>query len=78
MRSYFIETAGVVTELLPNALFRVQLDNGSHILGDPSRKMRKNYTPILMGDRVEVALTSHASTHGCITHRIPNKKKLAS
>lgn len=74
MGTYFIETEGLVTELLPNTLFRIQLDDGSQILGNPSRKMQKNYIPITMGDRVEVALTSYESTQGCITRCMPSKK----
>ena len=67
MGSYLIETEGVVTELLPNILFRVQLNDGSQILGSPSRQMQKNYIPISTGDRVKVGLVSRESTQGCIT-----------
>lgn len=72
MGSYLIETEGTVTESLPNALFRIQLDNGAQIVGDTSRKMRKNYVPVSSGDRVEVALTSYTSTRGCITRCLPH------
>jgi len=78
MKSYFIEMEGVVTKSRPNAIFEVQLDNGVEILGETSRKMRKNYTKVLIGDLVKVALPSHGSTQGFITHCIPNKRKLAS
>lgn len=72
MQNYFIETKGVVTQALPNTSFRVQLDNGSTVLGELSRQMRKNYSPVLLGDRVNVALTSYASTQGCITQCLPS------
>lgn len=78
MGSYLVETKGIVTESLPNALFRVQLDNGSQILGDTSRKMRKNYIPVSMGDRVEVAMTSYESTRGCITRCLPVKREVTA
>ncbi|MEM9004699.1 MAG: translation initiation factor IF-1 [Cyanobacteria bacterium P01_F01_bin.86] len=70
MTNYFIETEGVVTESLPNAVFRVQLDNEAQVLGNLSRQMRKNYIPVAIGDRVKVELTTHKSTQGCITHRV--------
>ncbi|MEO1094305.1 MAG: translation initiation factor IF-1 [Cyanobacteria bacterium J06638_28] len=66
MGSYLVSTEGVVIELLPNILFRVQLSDGSEILGTPSRQMKKNYIPIEMGDHVEVAMTSQTATQGCI------------
>ena len=67
MQNYFIETKGIVTKELPNTLFRVQLDNGSQILGSLSHRMQKNYAKVLLGDRVNVVLTSYDSTQGCIT-----------
>lgn len=74
MGSYLVSTEGVVTELLPNILFRVQLSNGSEILGTPSRQMKKNYIPIEMGDHVEVAMTSPTATQGCIVGCLSHKK----
>lgn len=49
-----IEMEGVVTESLPNAMFRVDLDNGFNVLAHISGKIRRNYIKILPGDRVKV------------------------
>lgn len=54
-----IEMEGVVTETLPNTMFRVQLDNGHGVVAHISGKMRKNYIRILTGDRVTVELTPY-------------------
>ncbi len=54
-----IEMEGVVTETLPNTMFRVQLDNGHVVIAHISGKMRKNYIRILTGDRVTVELTPY-------------------
>lgn len=70
MSNGFIETEGVVTKVLPNTVFRVQLNNGNEILGNLSKDMRENYTRILVGDRVKVELTSYDSTQGRITQLI--------
>jgi translation initiation factor IF-1 len=60
---------GVVTELLPNAMFRVKLDNDHIILAHSSGKMRKNKIRILEGDRVMVEMTPYDLTKGRITFR---------
>ena len=60
---------GVVTELLPNAMFRVKLDNGHIILAHSSGKMRKNIIRILEADRVTVEMTPYDLTKGRITFR---------
>ena len=60
---------GLVTELLPNAMFRVKLDNGHIILAHSSGKMRKNKIRILEGDRVTVEMTPYDLTKGRITFR---------
>lgn len=60
---------GNVTELLPNAMFRVKLDNGHIILAHSSGKMRKNKIRILEGDRVTVEMTPYDLTKGRITFR---------
>ena len=60
---------GVVTELLPNAMFRVKLDNGHVILAHSSGKMRKNKIRILEMDRVTVEMTPYDLTKGRITFR---------
>jgi translation initiation factor IF-1 len=64
-----IEMEGVVTESLPNTMFRVKLDNGHIILCHMSGKMRKNYIRILEGDRVKVEMTPYDLTKGRITFR---------
>jgi len=60
---------GVVSELLPNAMFRVKLDNGHIILAHTSGKMRKNRIRVLEGDRVTVEMTPYDLTKGRITFR---------
>lgn len=60
---------GVVTELLPNTMFRVKLDNGHVILAHSSGRIRKNRIRILEGDRVTVEMTPYDLTKGRITYR---------
>ena len=69
-----IEMEGTVTESLPNAMFRVDLDNGFNLLAHISGKIRRNYIKILPGDRVKVELTPYDLTKGRITYRLRNKK----
>jgi len=64
-----IEAEGVVTEALPNAMFRVQLDSGHSVLAHISGKMRMYYIRILLGDRVTVELSPYDLTRGRITYR---------
>ena len=64
-----IEFSGMVTELLPNAMFRVKLDNDHEILAHTSGKMRKNRIRVLAGDRVNVEMTPYDLTKGRITFR---------
>jgi translation initiation factor IF-1 len=64
-----IEVEGVIEEALPNAMFRVKLDNGHEVLGHISGKMRKFYIRILPGDRVKVELSPYDLTRGRITYR---------
>lgn len=64
-----MEFSGVVTELLPNAMFRVQLDNEHVILAHTSGKMRKNRIRVLLGDRVTVEMTPYDLTKGRISFR---------
>jgi translation initiation factor IF-1 len=64
-----IEMEGVVTESLPNAMFRVALDNGFTVLGHISGKIRRHYIKILPGDRVKVELSPYDLTRGRITYR---------
>ena len=65
-----IEVEGTVVEPLPNAMFRVQLDNGHRVLAHISGKMRMHYIRILSGDRVKVELSPYDLTRGRITYRI--------
>lgn len=60
---------GIVTEALPNTMFRVQLDNGPVVIAHISGRMRKNYIRILKGDRVKVELTPYDLTKGRIVFR---------
>lgn len=62
---------GVITESLPNAMFRVDLENGFNVLAHISGKIRKNYIKILLGDRVLVQLTPYDLTKGRIIYRLP-------
>jgi translation initiation factor IF-1 len=64
-----IEFTGVVSELLPNAMFRVKLDNDHTILAHTSGKMRKNRIRVLTGDKVMVEMTPYDLTKGRITYR---------
>ena len=65
-----LEFPGVVTELLPNATFRVKLENGHEIIAHISGRMRKNYIRILTGDKVKVEMTPYDLTKGRITYRM--------
>lgn len=64
-----IEMQGEVVENLPNATFRVKLENGHHVLGHISGKMRMHYIRILPGDKVTVQLTPYDLTKGRIVFR---------
>ena len=64
-----IEVEGTVVEPLPNAMFRVKLDNDHVVLAHISGKMRKYYIRILPGDRVTVELSPYDLTRGRITYR---------
>ena len=64
-----IEVEATVVEPLPNAMFRVELENGHKVLAHISGKMRMNYIRILPGDRVQVELTPYDLTRGRITYR---------
>ena len=65
-----IEVEGKVTEPLPNAMFRVELDNGHEVLAHISGKLRMNFIRILPGDRVRVELSPYDLTRGRITYRL--------
>ena len=65
-----IEVEGKVTEPLPNAMFRVELDSGHEVLAHISGKLRLNFIRILPGDRVRVELSPYDLTRGRITYRL--------
>ncbi len=65
-----IVVEGIVLEALPNAMFRVELENGVIILCMASGKMRKNYIKIIVGDKVRVEMTPYDLTRGRIVTRL--------
>ena len=66
-----IEVEGIIEEALPNAMFRVVLDNGGHkVLAHVSGKIRMNFIRIIPGDRVKVELSPYDLTRGRITFRL--------
>ena len=64
-----LEFSGTVKEILPNAMFRVVLENDHEILAHTSGKMRKNRIRVLAGDKVNVEMTPYDLTKGRITFR---------
>lgn len=64
-----IEVEGKATETLPNAMFKVELENGVEILAHVSGKIRMHYIKILPGDRVKVEMSPYDLTKGRITFR---------
>ncbi len=64
-----IQVEGKVIETLPNAMFRVELDNGHKVLAHISGKMRMHYIRILPGDRVTVELSPYDLTRGRVVYR---------
>jgi translation initiation factor IF-1 len=67
-----IEVEGVVVDAMPNAMFKVKLENGHEVLAHISGKIRMNYITILMGDRVQLELSPYDLTRGRITYRYRN------
>ncbi|MEK7447503.1 MAG: translation initiation factor IF-1 [Patescibacteria group bacterium] len=67
-----IEVEGTVLETLPNAMFKVELENGHVILAHISGKMRMHYIKILPGDRVTIEMTPYDLTKGRVTYRHKN------
>lgn len=65
-----LELEGVVTETLPNTMFRVKLENDHEIIAHISGKMRKHYIRILTGDKVKVEMSPYDLTKGRITFRM--------
>lgn len=64
-----IETEGKIIEALPNAMFKVELENGHIVLAHVSGKMRMNFIRILPGDKVKLELSPYDLTRGRITFR---------
>ena len=64
-----IEVQGTVSEILPNAMFRVELENGHMVLAHISGKMRMHFIKILKGDTVTVELSPYDLTRGRIIYR---------
>jgi translation initiation factor IF-1 len=64
-----IEVTGTVVETLPNAMFRVELENGHRVLAHISGKMRLHFIKILPGDKVTVELSPYDLNRGRITYR---------
>ncbi len=68
-RKDLIQTEGTILETLPNAMFRVELDNGHRVLAHVSGKMRMSYIKILPGDRVLLELSPYDLSRGRIVWR---------
>jgi translation initiation factor IF-1 len=64
-----ISSSGIIQEVLPNAMFRVKLEQGPVVLGHISGKMRQNKIQILMGDRVKVEMSPYDLSKGRIVYR---------
>jgi len=73
-----IEVEGAVTELLPNALFRIRLDNGHDVLATTSGRMRRGRIRIAAGDRVTVEMTPYDLTKGRIIYRQKDERAPAA
>ena len=69
MKEAGIDLEGVVSEVLPSAMFRVELDNGHTVLATDAGKMRKFRIRVLAGDRVTVTVSPYDLTRGRITFR---------
>lgn len=69
-----IQVEGTIIEPLPNAMFRVELDNGHKVLAHISGKMRMHFIKILPGDRVTVELSPYDLTRGRVTFRAKNQR----
>ncbi len=64
-----IKVSGVVTEVLPNTMLRVEIENGHMVLGYVSGKMRRHYIRILRGDTVDIELSPYDLTRGRVVYR---------
>lgn len=76
MAKEVIEFEGIIKESLPNAMFRVELQNGHIVLAHISGKIRKHFIKILPGDKVKVELTPYDLNRGRITYRVQGKRRL--
>ncbi len=65
-----IEVEGIVLEALPNAMFKVQLENGHEVLSHVSGKLRMNYIRIVPGDKVKLEMSPYDLSKGRITWRV--------
>ena len=65
-----IEVEGTITETLPNAMFKVELENGHMVLAHVSGKMRMHFIRILPGDKVKLELSPYDLSRGRITYRV--------
>lgn len=64
-----MEMLGTITDILPNAMYKVKLDNGHEILAHTAGKMRKHHIRVVVGDKVTVEMTPYDLTKGRITFR---------
>ncbi|MBN1405065.1 MAG: translation initiation factor IF-1 [Candidatus Omnitrophica bacterium] len=69
MKEELIQTEGTIIEALPNAMFKVELDNGHRVLAHVSGKMRMYFIRIVPGDRVKIELSPYDLTKGRIVFR---------
>ena len=69
MKEELIDTEGKVIEVLPNAMFKVELENSHMVLAHVCGKMRMNFIRILVGDKVKLELSPYDLTRGRITYR---------
>ena len=69
MKEEAIQTEGTIIEALPNAMFRVELDNGHRVLAHVSGKMRMHFIRIVPGDKVKLELSPYDLTTGRIVYR---------
>lgn len=69
MKEELLELSGTVVEKLPNAMFKVKLENDHEIIAQPKGKMRKFRIRVMVGDRVDVEMTPYDLTKGRITFR---------
>ena len=69
-----LEFPGMVTELLPNAMFRVKLDNDHEVLAHTAGKMRKHRIRVLAGDKVLVEMTPYDLSKGCLLYTSPSPR----